>query len=91
MKNFILTRSQDRCPVIAEIDTAKYKQDRGDLLFQYDEEQLQKDLTKNNLQFDNISGLVYYSAAPSSKNATCFRLFEDFGQIKKILLKIVSN
>jgi len=91
MKNFVLTRSEDKCPVIAEIDTVKYKEDKGDLLFQYDEEQLQKDLTKNNLQFDNISGLVYYSTAPSPKNPTCFRLFEDFGQIKKILLKIVSN
>ena len=68
---FVLTLSEDRAPVIAEVDEAKYTLDKIDL--RIDEEKVFQMVGSGICEFDDLCGFVSYSDSPSNKNPRCWR------------------
>lgn len=67
----VLTLSEDRAPVIAEVDEQKYSLDKDDLLI--DETRIKELVGSGICQFDDLTGYVQYSQANKNTNPKCWR------------------
>ena len=86
--SFVLTVSEDKVPVIAEVDPDKYEFEQGMDVWM-DESKLKEFFDSVPCEFDNVCGVFHYSAAPSNKNPMLWvaQKGSTFNQIRDFIIE----